>query len=1038
VKKQKVWFRTFVVALASLLSIPSLFFPAVSASGTDTLTLFPASGPPGIQVAATGKFTGYGANDTVTLWWDFVSKGRFLGSTPLRSDGTFALPVTIPPDAAMGSHPIVADVNFGYASFSQSFQINQKNRTAALIYNTDSNTTLAFKALLDGNGFATSLISLNNLANAGLAGFDLILIGHDTAASNNPYEWAGTNSDREKIKTSGKPIVGLGGGGAAFFQELNLSIRFGQTWNSSGTQVAPIENDRPYWSIPYVIPIVNGAVSIYSNSSSFLSVYLPTPKSEILPIGRQVNDSTHYPIIAEAGRYLLWGFYNGPSAMTTAGKELFANLLWYLLEAQRKDTLVLTDYQRMETLGYGAGEVTGLRNDLQNLAGLPKENSNMVAVRRDLTTDASASVTAGCATWKAGNEGSVAQTNTCVDAIDGYIEHLKQSSYPNLSYLILVGASEVIPMKAREQDHLISAQEKNWGAGLPAPDSYIKQLYSTPGAINGWGHYLTDSKYSDLSYVDDGWGDQHELVPELAVGRLVETPTQISALVNTYIANNAYFSRAKRVSIASSDYLDGGTLAADYMDPGTDDALVQNSYDSNEVPPKLNAKYNLVYFGGHGNYNTISTGSGSFVAGDHAASGDTAALNDLPNAVIVTSGCHNGASFGNNLYHAPDAGTTYSEFPEEFSKKKAGVYVGATGYTIITGTGSGTDVSEVRHNEKLSTYMIKHLDQDGNITAGESFKRAVNSYISDVGSIGTVERRVISITTLYGIPNYRTLELLLPRPWIYQYRLRPIWIDPPPYVDPRIIRLRVEFILNNWEIKNPGGGPAWYLKILGASYGGRFNEPLLPLVKSMFLLPPHSTIQSLTWDQSASKSHSWTAGGPLYVPPIGEDPWQPDDTKSRPFFRQSLFQSNGFFPKQPYEPLSTSTLGDQATEIGLRIMPLQHDTQTLETVLWTKLVFEMTLQSGQSSDSDGDGLPDYWELAYGLNPYDSTGINGAEGDPDQDGITNIQEFQRGLNPQNPDTDHDGWTDGAEIASGNDPLNPGDSPVRLFLPVLMKN
>ncbi|MCK4472973.1 MAG: hypothetical protein KAW49_14420, partial [Anaerolineae bacterium] len=338
------------------------------------------------------------------------------------------------------------------------------------------------------------------------------------------------------------------------------------------------------------------------------------------------------------------------------------NVVWYLIRAMQVDTLIVTDYDRMESLGYSHADVTAMENDVSNLIGLPSSTTNMTAVHKDLSDDGPTEVQTECGNWE-GDEGDVGKTNDCVEAIDDYIESLKQGSYPNLSYLVLVGTNEVIPMKAREQDHLFSAQERLWGAGLPAPNSYIHQLYSTPGAVNGWGHYLTDSIYGDLSYVDDGWGDQHELVPELAVGRLVETPAQISDLINTYIASHARFSRTNRVSIASNDYVDGGTLAADYMDPGTDDALVQNSFDSNDVPPKLNAKNDLVYFGGHGNYNSISTGGESFKAGDHTTYGDTAGLNDMPNAVIVTSGCHNGASFGNRLYHAPEAtNTTYSEF----------------------------------------------------------------------------------------------------------------------------------------------------------------------------------------------------------------------------------------------------------------------------------------------------------------------------------------------------------------------------------------
>ncbi len=49
------------------------------------------------------------------------------------------------------------------------------------------------------------------------------------------------------------------------------------------------------------------------------------------------------------------------------------------------------------------------------------------------------------------------------------------------------------------------------------------------------------------------------------------------------------------------------------------------------------------------------------------------------------------------------------------------------------------------------------------------------------------------------------------------------------------------------------------------------------------------------------------------------------------------------------------------------------------------------------TDSDGDGLPDTWESAHGLDPRNPAD---ATADPDGDGLTNLEEFQAGTDPRN--------------------------------------
>jgi PKD repeat protein len=71
-------------------------------------------------------------------------------------------------------------------------------------------------------------------------------------------------------------------------------------------------------------------------------------------------------------------------------------------------------------------------------------------------------------------------------------------------------------------------------------------------------------------------------------------------------------------------------------------------------------------------------------------------------------------------------------------------------------------------------------------------------------------------------------------------------------------------------------------------------------------------------------------------------------------------------------------------------------------------------------DSDGDGLPDVWEVDNDLDPTDNTGDNGADGDLDDDGLTNSEEYDLGTDPSDADSDDDGLTDGWEVDNGYDP------------------
>jgi hypothetical protein len=142
------------------------------------------------------------------------------------------------------------------------------------------------------------------------------------------------------------------------------------------------------------------------------------------------------------------------------------------------------------------------------------------------------------------------------------------------------------------------------------------------------------------------------------------------------------------------------------------------------------------------------------------------------------------------------------------------------------------------------------------------------------------------------------------------------------------------------------------------------------------------------------------------------------------FFRQTLWGQTAGTDTDKDEP-SAPLEANGAYRVNIIASGEANDgTGFLRHVNGTFTVYDEGEQA-EGFDEDQDGLPTSWEISQGTDPK----IRDEAEDPDEDGLTNLEEYKLGTLAFNADTDHGGESDGSEIARGRCPLNEGDDSIR---------
>ncbi len=417
-------------------------------------------------------------------------------------------------------------------------------------------------------------------------------------------------------------------------------------------------------------------------------------------------------------------------------------------------TIILTDPSRMNPAGDPtlAADIAQMQTKLLAFAARPEVQGVIVDVGADAAVreaNRQADANLGCVTAK----------NRVADAIHGIITAFRQAN-PTLRYVVIVGNDGIIPFY-RYPDTAGLANEKNYIP--PVFDSSASQASLRLGQV------LTQDAYG--SVCDLSIHGSEFPVPDLAVGRLVETPAEISGMLDAYAGMPGGVLPTPTASLVTGyDFMTGTANAIEAAlvqgmgnDTGTrHDTLIAPADLSPQADPTLTANwtaaellnlltnhaYNITFLAGH--YNAGAALAADWVSELSAADLDAAPV-DMTGGLVYGAGCH----VGYNLVDQDSIpGVTQSpDWAQVFARKHVGAFIGGTGYQY-------GDTEFIEYSDRLYLEFTKQLLRgSGPVPLGPALVAAKRKYLADTPEPRGIHEKALLEATFFGFPM---LSLNLP------------------------------------------------------------------------------------------------------------------------------------------------------------------------------------------------------------------------------------------------------------------------------------
>jgi hypothetical protein len=380
-----------------------------------------------------------------------------------------------------------------------------------------------------------------------------------------------------------------------------------------------------------------------------------------------------------------------------------------------------------------------------------------------------------------------------------------------------VGDDRALPFR-RVPDGVPKAPEKEYVD--------VDTTHATGAAIRE-NYYLTDDFFVDRQPTQI---KGHEVYsPDLAIGRLVETPDDMIHLINGFLGMPNGTVQVDNILVTGYDFVNDVALenCRDWrkamnnhnekvtclIDQPTNHWTKQQLMD---LQLRTNSVFKVQSINGH----AFHSGEGVAASGNSILRGSEivaiAAL-DFGGGIIYTLGCHSG------LNVPPTNSREPVDLAEAFARKGAN-YIGNTGF------GYGLQ-NAIGLSEKLMRLYTAQLIGGSEATMGRALMIAKKQYLQSNSSLSPYDEKVMQQLVFYGLPMYKITGLDSPGSLGDDFPGVDFDLDPPSLggeTISRTVRINFQRAIDTGVLTSTVTADGEYLALHG-SISGDADEPVQPL-----------------------------------------------------------------------------------------------------------------------------------------------------------------------------------------------------------------